>query len=291
LLVGVWARSRIKPGKPPSPTSQRAKDEDADVERLDHLVFMNWTSRDDSRGCDWTVIGRTQLYYARADWTAGLRCDPTRPERICLTTLGFWRVRGSAAGVDGRPLAPTPSELFEAVDAMVKTIRERGLTPTLVLTEPPESCEFWRQWLGSEGPRLGAYQLETMTDFDWELVEIVPLLERSLFGHELAASLAARLRRDGSGIAYGHKYYCGHGLRFADGRYRLEIIEDGLESTELMSWADEQQFIDAVASWSDYTCSGADPNAPLFKADSAFELANQRISRDRIEEFLAIPPS
>lgn len=251
---------------------------------------MNWSSVEHVDGCSWIEHGArpVALHCARGKLTAAIRCDPTRPQRLCLTTLAFWRFRHDAlrAGGDERPLSPTESELKSTLDQMLAAIVALGLTPELVLLEPEERFEVWCDWLEREAPSLVAHRLDTMSPLAWRLLEVVPFLDRRPFGLELAARLANHLRVSGSSMSYGHAYYCGHGLVASRGRYGLEVVEDGMPAERLATWPDERSFIEAVAGWSDYVCSGADPDSTLFRAESAFYLTNQRITRARIEEFL-----
>jgi hypothetical protein len=254
-------------------------------------VPLNWSSDGSpEQGPSWQEYQGlpTALWLTRDGLTARVRCDPLRRERIGLSTLACWRPRPSARGATGvqRPPPPTPSELFEAISGMLEAIGAAGLMPTLVLIEPAEQLAIWQRWLARHAPRLGPHQRETMTAKQWAQLEALPFLDRQPYGLELAARLAALLRSAGSQLAYGHRDYCGHGLRAAAGSYCLEVYEDGLPSRLVASWPDERSFIDTLASWSDYICSGCDPEASIFAADSEFELNNQRITRARIEEYL-----
>jgi hypothetical protein len=253
-------------------------------------VPLNWSSDGSPDGSSWQEREGlpTTLWRARDGLTAQVWCDPLRRERICLSTLACCRQRASAVSVTRpqRPLPPTPSELFDAVSDMLETIGAAGLTPTLVLIEPAEQFEIWQRWLAGQAPPLGPHQRETMTGKQWAQIMALPFLDRRPYGLELATRLAALLRSAGHQLAYGHRDYCGHGMRAASGSYCLEVYEDGLPSRRVASWPDERSFIDALASWSDYICSGCDPDASIFAAESEFELNNQRITRARIEEYL-----
>jgi hypothetical protein len=169
---------------------------------------------------------------------------------------------------------------------MLAIIGAAGLTPTLVLLEPAEQFEIWQRWLAGHAPRLGPHQRETMTEKQWAQIRALPFLDRRPYGLELATRLAALLRGEGHALANRHRDYCGHGLSAASGSYCLEVYADGLPSRLVASWPDERSFIDALASWSDYTCSGCDPDASIFAAEGGFEVNNQRITRARIEEYL-----
>jgi len=263
-------------------------------EPMDALFPLNWSSVDAPDACYWGEREGLPVTLAcvRRGLTAQVRCDPTRRERICLTRLSFWRWRrfGEPARGSERPLPPTSSELLAALAGLFEAIAAAGLTPTLVLIEPEDRFERWRQWLEREAACLGPHRSETITDMGWRLVEVLPFLDRRPFGLELAARLAARLRSNQGSLSYGHREYCGHGLRAKSGSYCLETYEDGCPAELLRTWPDERTFIDAVAGWSDYVCSGADPDAALFRAESEFYLDNQRITRARIEEYLGTPP-
>jgi hypothetical protein len=257
------------------------------VARLDYFP-RNWTGSESADSFGWDeLFGKpTGLYVQRAGLFAKVRCDPVCQQRICLSTLSFWRVRPEAQGGD-RPLAPTPAELFDIVEAMLAVILAAELTPTLVVIEPAFHFESLRQWLEDTTPRLALHLRENKTAFEWRRIEVLPFLDRQPFGEDLVTRLAARLRSGHGSLSYGHKYYCGHGLSAEAGAICLRVYEDGLDGEVLTTWADEQSFIADAANWSDYVCSGADPEAPLFKAQDDFYLANQRITRERIEEYLA----
>jgi hypothetical protein len=252
---------------------------------------MHWSSAESVDGCSWFErdASPVALSCVRGKLTASVRCDPTRPQRLCLTTLGFWRFRLAAAraGRDERPLSPTESELATMIDAMLGEVVARGLTPELVLLQPDERFEFWDEWLEEAADQLVPHTRSAMSELEWKLIEVVPFLDQRPFGLELATRLADRLRAPGQALYYAHPYYCGHGLVTSGGRYGLELVEDGSPSERLATWPDERSFIAAVAGWSDYLCSGADFTSSLFKAESASDLNNQRITRARIEAFLA----
>jgi len=290
ISLFVWTRLRTGPGRR---IDKKADDsqEAEEATRLDYFP-MNWSAAEaDSSGWGDLRSTPTRLYLDRPRLSASVHCDPTCQERICLSTLAFWRVvkPGVRRRLNDRPLAPTPSELFETVEALLALIVARKLTPTLVLLEPGHHFEFWQQWLAENMPRLPAHQHEHKTAFEWRLVEVLPFLDRRPYGEELVSRLAAQLQSDQGSMSYAHPHYCGHGLKAEGSSISLQVYEDGLDRTVLATWADAQSFIAEAANWSDYGCSGADPDAPLFKAPGDFYLANQRITRARIEEFLDAP--
>ncbi|HYP88305.1 MAG TPA: hypothetical protein VEQ59_09125 [Polyangiaceae bacterium] len=285
LLIVAWARSRVPHlPAPPLKVPPPAVDEDDGP----NIFPLNWTSAASPDGCEWCEHeGKpVVLSCSRRGLTANIRCDPLRPERICLTRLSFWRSAPVRQRHREGLRPPTSRELREILAAMIEAIEARGLAPTLVLLEPEERFETWRQWLQDEAPQLDAYARETLTELDWGVGEVTPFLDRSRFGLELATRLATKLR-EGHELSYGHRDYCGHGLSWEAGSYSLSTFEDGMPFERLATWPDAEAFSAAVAEWSDYGCSGADPSAPLFVAENAHRLANQRLTRARIEAFLA----
>jgi hypothetical protein len=288
LLVLRWVWLRLKPhAHRAGVISDRGEATDGTESEAEpdlKLFPLRTSHADGPDGCGWFDMAgrRPKLLHVRRGLAAQVDCDPMRRERICLTTLRFERSSKQAL------LPLTASEFSEAINAMLQAIVANGLSPSLVLIEPEEQklCDFWSRWLEQAKPQLGPHQREHMTAFAWELIQVLSFLDQRPFGLELSKRLAASLRSHPAGMFYGHAYYCGHGLCIKAGRYTLEVNDD-YEAVPLATWSDEQSFIDAVAGWSDYVCSGAAPDAPLFEAESEFHLANQRITRARIEEFVA----
>lgn len=108
------------------------------------------------------------------------------------------------------------------------------------------------------------------------------------FGEALAGAVWDKLRRskDGWGIAYGHPYYCGHGLVRKKADVALVIVEDGRAAKTLKAWSKKADFVDFWAPLTDFVCGGADPANALFYTADDWERNNQRMTRERLEEFV-----
>lgn len=119
------------------------------------------------------------------------------------------------------------------------------------------------------------------------------VISTEAYGRELAEAVASRLER-GDSLAYGHRDYCGTGLRFADGEFICGEVSDGelLTSKELKTWSDipnkfehitfsqRHEFIEWLAAQSDVSLHGADLRAPQL-------VGNQRLTLQRLESFAA----
>jgi hypothetical protein len=115
---------------------------------------------------------------------------------------------------------------------------------------------------------------------------------RIAYGPELAAAVADRLEQ-GETLANNHPYYCGVGLRFAEGIYVYDEVLDGhlpaVEQQASAYWAEppnqrrefgtREEFVAWLASQSDESLRGADLN-PAWLVD------NQRITQARLEAFV-----
>src|SRR6478609_1644174 len=167
FLFFVWtrARTRLRWWKHVS-----AVEQSEDAGRVNHFP-LNWSGSEfaDSSGWHESLGKPTSLYLHRPGLAANVRCDPVCRERICLSTLCFWRERKPSVRRDGngRPLAPTPSELFETIEGMLAMIVASGLAPTVVVFEPGDEFEFWRQWLEDNASRLAPHRRENKSAFEW----------------------------------------------------------------------------------------------------------------------------
>lgn len=111
------------------------------------------------------------------------------------------------------------------------------------------------------------------------------------YGTTLASVVADRLRQ-GDILAYGHRDYCGMGLRFADGQFIYGEVSDGELPTdlEISKWKEipvgwerlvfhsRSEFIEWLARQSDDTLSGKE-------LKDQWLAGNQRITRNRLESF------
>jgi hypothetical protein len=120
--------------------------------------------------------------------------------------------------------------------------------------------------------------------------------QKNQYGLALANAVADRLEK-GDVLAYGHRDYCGVGLRFADGEFIYGEVSDGElpTSKELKGWSDipnkferltfstRHDFIAWLADQSDISLHGANLRAPQL-------VGNQRLTLKRLESFAAGHP-
>lgn len=255
-------------------------------------VPVNWTTVEPrERGCRWTRQNGqiTQLSFQEDRLTAAVPCDPRRRKRLCLSKLMAWRI-GRPDTQSPRPTPLSRAEVENVVSAMVSFSNASGKPPILVLLDDDPSFAAWcalvTELFGDDSGPSAPTTTEVTTTLAWSVSVTAPFLERTPYGEELAQSVARALRKCSTGgLQHFHPYYCGHGLFFVDGEYRLAIVEDGLPMTNLATWRDDAEFVCAAAAWNDYVCSGADASHPFFATQSAWELANQRLTRARLEDF------
>lgn len=116
------------------------------------------------------------------------------------------------------------------------------------------------------------------------------------YGVELASLVADRLE-GGDTLTYGHRDYCGMGLRFAGAEYIYDCVVDGQlpSTTELREWKDSSSperrvfstrtaFVEWLAPLTDNDLSGEG-------LESEFLRGNQRITRRRLTSFTRGEPA
>lgn len=123
--------------------------------------------------------------------------------------------------------------------------------------------------------------------YTWSTQETLDLLDKNKLGERLVELLAKKLKKK-EGLYYVHRDYCGHGLDFVDGKYRLLVVHDGYPDSMfvLKDWASEQNFISFFAEQSDWSMSGVDESNICFIAENMHGLNNQRLTRKRIENYV-----
>lgn len=139
----------------------------------------------------------------------------------------------------------------------------------------------------------------------WNSAAVIRKLSKHKFGDELAQRLARALVAGGQSrkvenraLTNSHRDYCGHGLIHIKSEFHLLKVSDGLISLididtgafkaegSLACWDTEPAFCEFWSNQSDFTCSGADPDAPLFLPQDDWSLNNQRITRRRIMDYI-----
>lgn len=130
-------------------------------------------------------------------------------------------------------------------------------------------------------------------------------VSRKPFGTALAKRLAAALEKaarsrhpEKRALINNHRDYCGHGLAYVreqfflleihDGVWELLDVEKGKPSSKppIASWDSAESFCRFWSRQSNYSCSGADPDAQLFYSTDPWIVSNQRITRYAILRFI-----
>lgn len=76
---------------------------------------------------------------------------------------------------------------------------------------------------------------------------------------------------------------------YSSGQFHLIEVYDGYAdySRPLHSWDDENAFRAWLGNQSDYSLSGADDSQPELLANSTFDLNNQRLTKQRMVDYVA----
>jgi hypothetical protein len=239
------------------------------------LPPMSWI---DEMICRWLCDGeiplRLEVWDEQEKKFAFIPCDAK--QRLAVCALRGW-CRSVVGGVEGLwqlGEAMSTNEVCNALDE-ARAFLEKPVM--VVFSENPQRDE-WRL-------RCKGAHIEEMTVLDWERAKASGLYDQRPFGEALAKKVAAQLRR-GRALTYWHRDYCGQGLRFAADHYELADVWDGDDFHALLRWSSEEAFVRALAAMSDFSCSGADPSAGPLAAVSGWGVANQRITRERLEAFV-----
>lgn len=139
----------------------------------------------------------------------------------------------------------------------------------------------------------------------WSHDAAIQNISRKPFGMTLAKKLAGALEKaaqsrhpEKRALANNHRDYCGHGLAYIrkqfllleihDGVWELLDLEKGKPSSKppIASWDSVDSFCGFWSRQSNYSCSGADPDAELFHSTDPWIVSNQRITRYAINRFI-----
>ena len=120
----------------------------------------------------------------------------------------------------------------------------------------------------------------------WSTPEVIEALSHEEIGKDLAKRVASKLK-NGDTLFYSHRDYCGHGLMYKDNSYHIfRIIDADIEDAlTLEKFNSSEEFINFLARQSDYSLAGADCKEHVFFTESAFELNNQRLTANRLQDF------
>lgn len=130
-------------------------------------------------------------------------------------------------------------------------------------------------------------------------------INRKPFGMTLAKKLASALKKaagsrhqEQRALFNNHRDYCGHGLAYIREQFLLLQIHDGVwdlldlqkgkatSKPPIASWDSVDSFCHFWSRQSNYSCSGADPDAELFYSTDPWIVSNQRITRSAINRFI-----
>lgn len=131
-------------------------------------------------------------------------------------------------------------------------------------------------------------ELITASQPQMDKQERVDEYSKEPFGAALIRQVADKLlSRQDDGIIYGHRDYCGHGLVASSDEICLVDVSEGYPTTTLVKWPTKEAFVADFSQLSNYICSGASKEHAAFYTDSQWELDNQRIDRNRLENYIS----
>ncbi len=109
-------------------------------------------------------------------------------------------------------------------------------------------------------------------------------------GVELATKVA-QLLEAGKMLAYGHRDYCGMGLRYAEGSFIYGEVDDGFllvesEVKHLQAVDSERRLFASRAAFVEWLASQSDESLSGSHLQDAWLRNNQRITIDRLESFV-----
>lgn len=220
---------------------------------------------------------------------ARLTVDASTPIRILPQSLGFWHLvvenleDGNTIWRRGENI--TRSELESLLVHALEFIGSESGTPGAVIWNDVKGWKAWEAvWIQVGG---SPENMVKMSRLEWERSGMETAANKVPFGEPLMRKVAARLRASGEsgGLQYAHRDYCGHGLFYSQGKFILATVSDASMDRTLKSWDSEDDFVSFFAPLDDYACSGADPSNRVFRTEDAWELGNQRLTRDRLVEF------
>ncbi|CAN7628208.1 hypothetical protein LJR030_001665 [Rhizobium sp. LjRoot30] len=130
----------------------------------------------------------------------------------------------------------------------------------------------------------------TEEEMDRRREELRDKLSRRPFGETRARRLWAKLmasRNDEGFIHEFHRDFCGHGLiRQGGGIILCDILDGTYPGKPIARWTDEEDFVAFFARQSDFTCSGWEPQEPVFFTEDPWYRNNQRITTAKIDRYL-----
>jgi len=102
--------------------------------------------------------------------------------------------------------------------------------------------------------------------------------DKAPYGKELARKVAEKLY-SGQDLKYDHREYCGKAFVFVDDHVEYVSCFDGNQYYDAVIFQTKQEFIDWLGAQSDESLAG-------FECENTWDLDNQRITKERLEEFI-----
>ena len=100
------------------------------------------------------------------------------------------------------------------------------------------------------------------------------------YGKKLALAVANKVEK-GIDLANSHRDYCGKGLAFYNEKFNYVTVNDGNYFFDEVIFDSKSEFVDWLAAQSDETMCGKESNDKWIQD-------NQRITRSRLENFVAM---
>ena len=216
-----------------------------------------------------------------------LMVDPAAPHRLLLQEKGYWRVQvgclPSGAPIWRQGDRIYPHEYKVVLQCISKWLQANGLgKPIAVLCDDIPDWKEWRFLCTRNAALFQSIEITTKTEFSRNTHAFTE--ERVPFGEPLMRQVSTRLRAGGE-LSYFHRDYCGHGLFFFGGKFAVATVSDGRRYTTLKEWDSEEEFISYFATLDDFICSGAESSNAIFATNDEWEMGNQRLTRQRLQEF------
>jgi hypothetical protein len=138
--------------------------------------------------------------------------------------------------------------------------------------------------------RQRQFQQRWVETYSWNNSDIC----KQPFGRDLAMRAANKLysEKEGCfGIGNVHQLWCGHRLAWHKGNLVIGGTNDGYfeyNTSFIKQWKvdEKEEFIEWLSKQSDYSLSGWDENSEGFHETDMFYRNNQRITRERLEDFV-----
>lgn len=162
-------------------------------------------------------------------------------------------------------------------------IDKKNITVLLLSSYEHPLYDYWVSWCNNNIP--SGISVEVSNAIIKKFRKPVDWFDPNPFGEELMQKVGLKLMT-GIDLAYHHNYYCGHGLLYDNGIFTLGILDDGVYVHTLKSWESLSLFVNFFAPLTDYICSGADYNHPVFYTEDDWYFSNQRISKSRLIDFI-----